>query len=121
MTDLFNKSSMKEIRRGLRQTSTESEVLLWGELRGRKLLGVKFKRQFSIGSFVVDFYCSSHELIIEVDGSVHDDPDVQQNDKDRQEALERLGLLMLRVTNHDVINHMDDVLTNIKMHLNSKA
>jgi very-short-patch-repair endonuclease len=121
MTDLFNKSSMKEIRRGLRQASTESEALLWEELRGRKFLGVKFKRQFSIGSFVVDFYCSSHELIIEVDGSVHEDPVVQQNDKDRQEALESLGLSMLRVTNHDVMNNMDDVLTKIKMRLNVNA
>jgi len=46
---------MKDIRRNLRQVSTESEALLWEQIRGRKLLGVKFKRQFSIGNFVVDF------------------------------------------------------------------
>lgn len=112
---------MKEIRRNLRQTSTETEDLLWDQLRGRKLLGVKFKRQFSIGSFVVDFYCPSHELIIEVDGAVHEEPVVHQNDKNRQEALESLDLTMLRVTNHDVINNMDDVLTKIKTQLSSKA
>jgi very-short-patch-repair endonuclease len=112
---------MKEIRRNLRQTSTETEALLWEQLRGRKLLGIKFKRQFSIGNFVVDFYCSSHELIIEVDGAVHKEPVVHQNDKNRQEALESLGLTMLRVTNHDVINNMDDVLTKIKTQLSLKG
>jgi very-short-patch-repair endonuclease len=121
MTDIFNKSSMKTIRRELRQTATEAEETLWEQLRGRRLLGLKFKRQASIGNFVVDFYCSSRELVVEVDGSVHDDAAVRENDELRQQALESLGLTVLRITNNEVRNDMEAALGKLKQFLTSQA
>ena len=59
----------------LRQEQTESESVLWEQLRGRRLNGAKFRRQHSIGRFIVDFCCPSAKLVVEVDGGIHDEQD----------------------------------------------
>ncbi|TAE27337.1 MAG: endonuclease domain-containing protein [Cytophagales bacterium] len=120
MTDIFNKSSMKSIRRELRQTATEAEEVLWEQLRERRFIGLKFKRQVSIGNFVVDFYCPSHELVVEIDGSVHDDVAVRENDELRQQALESLGLTVIRITNDEVGSDMEAVLEKLRQFLIKK-
>jgi len=84
-----------EIARQFRKEPTRSEHLLWQALRGKKLDGVKFRRQHPVGNFVVDFYNSVYRLVVEVDGSVHDGQ--VETDQARQEILENLGLNILRV------------------------
>ena len=69
-----NLKALRPIRRDLRNHATAAERALWQMLKGRQLHGRKFRRQRSVGAYVLDFYCPSERLAVEVDGSVHDDP-----------------------------------------------
>jgi very-short-patch-repair endonuclease len=86
---------MVEVARQFRKEATESERILWQALRGKKLDGLKFRRQQPIGLFVVDFYNSAYRLVIEVDGQIHDFQ--KKADHERQAILEMLGLNILRI------------------------
>ncbi|MCS7352289.1 MAG: DUF559 domain-containing protein, partial [Anaerolineae bacterium] len=88
---------MVEVARQLRKNPTPSEAILWAALRGKKLDGVKFRRQQPIGPFVVDFYASAYRLVVEVDGGIHDDPTQRALDVERQRLLESLGLRFVRI------------------------
>ncbi len=101
--------------RDLRRLQTDAERKLWSYLRSRRLLGAKFRRQFPIDNFIVDFCCLEYGLIIEVDGGQHTDR--QEDDKNRTEALVRLGYRVLRFWNRDVLARTDLVLNEIGRHL----
>jgi very-short-patch-repair endonuclease len=75
MTEIFNKLSEKEKKCLLSNNSTKAEEMLWGELKNKKILGQRYLRQFSIGSYVVDFYCPKLRLVLEVDGTTHSLPE----------------------------------------------
>jgi very-short-patch-repair endonuclease len=91
---------------------TPEERMLWQELRGGRLgLGARFRRQQIVHGYIVDFYCHSAELVVEVDGPVHDDQ--TEHDAMRDQILESLGLRVLRVTNREVRHNLDAVLTRI--------
>lgn len=109
--------SMKELRRELRQNQTKAEDVLWAELRGRRLSNVKFRRQHSFGYFIVDFYCFEHKLVIEVDGSVHNTSEARISDAEREVVLCDLGLTVMRFTNNDVLDKLDNVLQKIRENL----
>jgi cyclase len=102
----------------LRYNPTQAELILWGHLSGKQL-GVKFRRQHPLGIYIADFYCHQHKLIIELDGSIHNLPEVVLNDKIRQQNLEFDGYRVLRFNNHEVFNHLEKVLTTIKDNLSS--
>ena len=109
------RSRMTEIARQLRRESTKSESILWEALRNRQLEGYKFKRQQTIGSFVVDFFCASESLIVEIDGSIHD---LQKDlDRQRQEILESLGLRFVRISSDLVETNLQKTLEIIKQAL----
>ena len=95
--------------------ATYAEERLWQALRQSAVGGFKFRRQHVIGSFVVDFYCVSARLVLEVDGPVHDDPSAA--DLERQAILESLGLTVLRFTNDEVINSLASVLQRLEVAL----
>ena len=82
-------------------------------MRSRQLEGRKFRRQHSIGSFIVDFYCHQERLIVEVDGTIHDDPYRARYDAERQQVLEEEGYRVLRFTNEMVEKHGAEVLSCI--------
>jgi len=103
---------MREIARQLRRTPTPSEATLWRVIRKQQLDGRKFRRQMAIGAFVVDFYCHSERLVIEVDGSIHDKQ--QEADKIRQELIEGLGIRFIRVKNDEIENNLNSVLDRIR-------
>jgi very-short-patch-repair endonuclease len=103
--------------RDLRRRETTSERLLWNELRNRKLLGRKFRRQARIGHFVVDFYCAAESLVIEIDGGIHARQPVE--DRDRQQTLEAMGLRVLRVTAQACEQDRGGILAQIRGALNS--
>lgn len=84
-----------EAARNFRKEPTKSEAILWQALRGKKLDGIKFRRQQPVGNFVVDFYNSTYRLAVEIDGSVHNDQ--IEYDEARQDILEELGLNILRL------------------------
>lgn len=97
----------------LRKTSTEAEKVLWEQLRGRKLNGLKFRRQHCIHQFIADFYCHELKLVIELDGSIHHLRDVAQYDDYREKLIMEYGLKVLRFSNDDVFNDIDEVLQKI--------
>ena len=88
--------------RSFRRQPTLAEATAWSLLRGRQLLGLKFRRQQVIAGFIVDFYCPSQRLVLELDGGVHDDPTQREHDQARTEILRQLSIRVLRVPNHDV-------------------
>ena len=89
----YNKHN-KQLSRNLRNHSTLAEVLLWNELKAGKIKGYKFNRQKPLLKYIVDFYCKKLNLIIEIDGETHIGK--EQEDRERQEKLEGLGLSFLR-------------------------
>ncbi len=89
---------------------TLAEVLLWNELKGKKLGNRKFRRQHSIGNYIVDFYCPERKLTIEIEGSVHTNPGQNIYDGDRLKYLEERGLKVLFFDNKSVYDHMEMVL-----------
>jgi len=112
-TNLHRWPRLKERRRELRQSSTSAEEHLWKYLRNRQLGGYKFRRQHSIGPYIVDFYCQELNLAIEVDGSIHSKPHIKNYDKKRQRDLETLGIRFLRFTNTDVLKDIHSTLDTI--------
>ena len=84
-----NAAAIRGRARELREQATVIEFLIWSELRGRKLAGLKFRRQHPIGPFVVDFYCAEHQLVVELDGPVHDER--QDDDRQRSQYLRQRG------------------------------
>lgn len=104
---------LKPLARDMRHAHTTAEDALWQRLRDRQVGGAKFRRQHSVEGFIADFACISHWLIVEVDGDVHDQPEQQLYDQERQAHLEARGFRVLRFNNADVMRSMDAVLQTI--------
>ena len=100
--------------RELRKELTEAEKLLWAELRNRKLNGLKFRRQHPLDKFIVDSYCNEKKLVVELDGSVHDEKISKEYDEARTAMLAGLNVFVLRFRNEEVINNMQNVLERIR-------
>ena len=103
-----------ENARELRRESTAAEDLLWQELRNRKLAGLKFRRQHPLNNYIADFYCSEKQLVIEVDGNIHNKPEIKEYDEARTQDLTTMGIQVIRFTNEEIINNMPNVLQRIK-------
>ena len=97
--------------RRLRNRSTDAERLLWSKLRDRRMMDCKFRRQFPVGRYVVDFVCWEHSLIIELDGGHHQAQ--QDYDRVRTEWLQSRGFVVLRYWDNDVLTELDSVLESI--------
>jgi len=103
---------LKPLVREKRREPTIAENHLWQCLRNRQLNGLKFRRQVVIDRFIVDFYCPELQLVIEVDGSIHDY--TQEEDAIRQQVIESYSTVFLRFTNDEVLNHTSSSLDEIK-------
>jgi very-short-patch-repair endonuclease len=101
----------KNITCFLRKNPTLAERILWQRLRNRKLQGLKFRRQHPIGEYIVDFYCHELRLIIEIDGSIHEQK--SESDGERQIDLEQLGYRVLRFGNKEIYQNIQTVLEKI--------
>ena len=110
---LFNNPQLKTLRQKLRNNIPIAEIILWSELQGRRLNGLKFRRQYGIGRYVVDFYCHKLKLVIEVDGSSHCTSKAEKYDKRRQEYIEKKGIKVVRCNNNDVYTNLDGVIEDI--------
>jgi very-short-patch-repair endonuclease len=93
---------------------TEEEIILWSRLKNKKLGGFKFRRQYSVGPFILDFYCPEKKLAIEVDGGGHFTDEAIVADGKRQAFIERFGIRFLRITNTDVRKNLHGVLVEIE-------
>ena len=102
-----------DVARKLRRNATPAEELLWKQLRNRRLHGLKFVRQHSFNRYVVDFHCAELNLVVEVEGGVHQMPDQVEYDRNRFEELGLRGLRILRFSNEEVLHHANGVLEKI--------
>ena len=99
--------------RQLRREQTDAEKLRWYCLRGRQLYSLKFRRQYPIGPYILDFYCHEYKLCVELDGGQHYENAGIQHDEQRQVFLTSHGIHTLRFSNRDVLEHLEAVLLQI--------
>jgi len=109
MTQSFNRSEPKPARQQLRGTMPPAEVILWSKLEGRGMLGCKFRRQFGIDSYTIDFYTSELRLAVELDGESHYVPGGKTRDNRRDATIRSYGIRILRFLNSDVYENLDGV------------
>ncbi|MDP1914545.1 endonuclease domain-containing protein [Brevundimonas sp.] len=100
--------------RDLRRRLTLPEVVLWTALRGRRLGGLRFRRQHPIGPYIVDFFCPALRLALEVDGRVHEHPDSLRHDRRRTDWLNERGVEVFRISARAVLENLDGVLLVIR-------
>lgn len=103
---------LKELAKQLRKNMTLSEVLLWNEIKQKKMMGMDLDRQKPILNYIVDFYCKDLMLAIEIDGSSHDQK--YGDDAIRQAEIEKLGVHFLRFDDLEVKKDIDNVLRTIQ-------
>jgi very-short-patch-repair endonuclease len=103
VTDSMRDRAVRSAKR-LRAEATPSEQRLWAALRDRNFHGRKFRRQQPMGPFVLDFWCAEERLAVEIDGSVHDDPEQERLDRERQTMIESLDIRFVRVPAELVAN-----------------
>ena len=103
----------------LRNDMTIAEVLLWEVLKDRKLFTAKWRRQHPIDIFVADFYCHEYKLVIEVDGDIHLLEENMDYDDGRNYELEKFGIKVIRFTNDEIFNNIEDVKSRILHELNA--
>ncbi len=103
--------------RGLRRTTTLWETMLWAQLRGRRFLGLKFRRQVPIGPYIVDFLCYEKRLVVEVDGGQHSRNEAVGADNVRTDYLKNHGYAVVRFWNNDIDENLDGVLVRLRMFL----
>ncbi|AFY92462.1 endonuclease domain-containing protein [Chamaesiphon minutus] len=102
---------VEQAARDLRKNLTPAEEYLWQALKSKQLNGLRFRSQHPVGNFILDFYCPSCKLVVEVDGNIHDDR--QDYDLARTQALETYGYFVLRFTNDEVLGNLAIVLKKI--------
>ncbi len=112
---MFYRKEDKEKRRVLRNNPTKAERYLWEELRKKARSGYRFRRQFSVAGFVIDFYCVSAKLAIEVDGEYHKYN--KEYDKERENIIKKFGINFIRFSNDDILNNWEIVNLKIEKRL----
>ena len=118
--NLHTKKELRAFRKELRENLTPSEAFLWKHLKAKQFMGKRFTRQHSIGPYIVDFYCASEWLIIELDGEVHNNAAAQEYDEKRTQFLEGLDYQVIRFENKMVFENLTMVLNAIASHFKSE-
>ena len=112
----YNKN-LKIVARNLRKNMTDAERRLWSKIRRKQLKGYQFYRQKNIDNYIVDFYCPSAQLIVEIDGGQHYSEENIVKDEARDKCLNDLGFRVLRFSNSDVFKNIGGVVEEIYNHL----
>jgi len=105
-------AKLKPKARQMRREPTPAEAVLWKHLRGNRIDGLAFRRQHPLDRFIVDFFCPTHRLVIEVDGDIHLASELE--DRMRQDRLEQLGYTVVRFRNEEVLNSTESVLQRLR-------
>jgi very-short-patch-repair endonuclease len=113
MTILYNRFDQTAKRRKLRNSMTKPEHLIWMHLKSRQL-GPKFRRQYGIGPYIVDFYCRETRLAVEIDGDSHFTDSGLVHDAIRENYLQNAGIHTIRFTNIDVMRNVSAVIQRIQ-------
>lgn len=106
----YNQQHLKDKRRTLRNYGTSAEAILWRGLKNKQIHGLRFRRQFSVDNYIIDFYCVSKRVAIELDGSQHFTSQGADYDTVRTNHLNALGITVLRFHNQDVYQNEAAVL-----------
>jgi len=114
--EMYFGASSEIIRRAreLRNSMTDSEKRLWYLIRNRQIDGYKFRRQHPVNQFIVDFYCVELKLSIEIDGSIHLNPEQNERDEQRTKIINSLGIIELRFSNEEVNNNSTFVIQSLR-------
>ena len=119
---VFNTSDMKQLRRQLRSNGTPAEGALWNILKGKKVGGLQFRRQYSVGQHILDFYCPALKLAIELDGNYHYNAANSEHDMDRgEELLNNYGIQTLRFENRIVFEQPQTIVDSVLMILGERG
>ena len=110
MGHVYNKQSQTGLRKKLRNNMPKAEIILWSKLKGKQMNGFKFRRQYGVGPYVIDFYCPKLKLAIEVDGDSHFKEGAEQYDQKRQKFIESYNIHFLRFANADVYENLEGVI-----------
>ena len=119
MKYLYNDRRLRDRRRELRKNMTDSEILLWDRLRMRKVKGFKFLRQYSVGPYIMDFFCVELRLGVEVDGRFHGSTENIEYDLKRTVFLKEHGVELIRFWNDDILYDVDSVVMRLKQKIAS--
>jgi very-short-patch-repair endonuclease len=110
-----NDPTLKQRRQELRGNLTEAEKAFWRKVRNRQFNGMRFFRQYSIGPYILDFYCPTVKIAIELDGGQHNQSEKKEYDEARSEYLKMQGINVIRFWNHEVLIDMQSVLNKLHM------
>ncbi|MEI6824770.1 MAG: endonuclease domain-containing protein [Desulfuromonadales bacterium] len=110
MSFLKNDPILKSRRREFRRNQTDAEKAFWAKIRNKQFLGMKFFRQYSVGHYILDFYCPDKKMAIELDGGQHNLPEGKEYDAERTDFLNNHGIVVVRFWNNEVLSQMDGVL-----------
>jgi very-short-patch-repair endonuclease len=108
------KKELRNKARGLRNSMTKAEIILWSRIRSRQLYGYKFRRQQPVLDYIADFYCHDLKLIIEVDGEIHSLPEIIESDRHRDKMLKNNGYHIIHFSNHEIETNLNHSLSKIK-------
>ena len=111
---IHNERDQKLLRQSLRNNATPAEAILWRALKGKQVGGLKFRRQFGIGPYVLDFYCPEIRLGIELDGGIHKTSYTHEYDEMRTRFLKENRIRVLRFENEAVYNNIQGIIEAIK-------
>jgi very-short-patch-repair endonuclease len=112
------KPGVLETAKMLRNDMTYHEKLLWERLKGKQICGVRFRRQHPVNFFIADFYCHQVKLVLEVDGEIHKDK--IEYDDGRSAEMEKFGIVIIRFTNYEVENSIQNVIKKIETIVNDR-
>ena len=113
---IHNRKELEEKRKHLRKHLTPAEATLWTLLKGKQLAGRKFRRQHSVGYYILDFYCPAEKLAIELDGQGHFEAEQMKYDEERTAWLNGVGIRVVRFENEQVFQSPEGVLDEIRKH-----
>jgi very-short-patch-repair endonuclease len=115
MKFLRNDPTLKQRRRGPRRNQTEAERALWAKVRNKQFFGIRFFRQYSIGPYILDFYCPTVKLAVELDGGQHNQSDSREYAAARSEYLKAQGIEVMRFWDNEVLLDIQSVLSKLEL------
>jgi len=121
LKSIYNSQLLKQRRGELRKNQTEAEKVLWFHIRNKQIAGFKFFRQYSVGAYILDFYCPRGRLAVELGGVHHKDSDNRAYDQVRDLYLKGYDIGILRFWNDEILKNMDNVLETIQKSLKSPS
>ena len=113
ITTRHNVKEQTDLRKSLRNNATIPEAILWRRLKGKQVNGLKFRRQFGVGPYILDFYCPEIRLSIELDGEVHNNYSVEEHDNIRTRFLNENNIREFRFKNDVVYHNIESIVEEI--------